>query len=138
MSSAIEKMAFLNSSSVIGSAGVAIASISKNQGSCLARGGPAQGSGALHDGEAAPAIDQVNQAARIDGDIVARDPIRSRRGIGNERGHLAHGARIADVDDAQTVRKPGARDLSAGDLFYRLVTGGHGWLRLALDAIDLE
>ena len=61
----------------------------------------------------AHAIEQVEQAAVVDGDVVALHALRTRRYVGHEVGDLLHRVRVGDVDDAQVLLVNLAKDLAA-------------------------
>src|ERR1051325_9914924 len=99
--------------------------------SLLARSRP------LDDRHSAQPVDQVDQSAIVDRDVVARHALAAGRHVGHEVRDLARRVRVLHVDDAQTLREPGERDLGAGHLLARLVAGGPHLVRaLALDRLE--
>src|SRR5882724_5836867 len=92
---------------------------------------------AFDDVQAAVAVDEIHEAARVVADVVAADAAATGR-VGNERRDLARRVRVGDVDDAQAVREPRDGNLRAAYLLARLVSARELRLRRAVDAVDLE
>src|SRR5262249_43079523 len=88
--------------------------------------------------KSAHAIDEENEPALVHEHVVARRPLCAGCRIGHEMRDLARRLWAADIDDAQTVRKPGSWNLGAGDLLDRLMAGSGLRLRRAVERLDLE
>src|SRR5262249_35227658 len=92
----------------------------------------------LEDVQAAGAVDQIDQPAIVEAPVVALDALGARRHIRHERGDLARGMRVGDIDHAQAMGEPGDRDLGAADLLAELVQPGVVLLERAVLLGDLE
>src|ERR1019366_967539 len=96
------------------------------------------GSNALEDVQPVHAIEQVDQAPVVDRYVVALD---ARYAAGGRRlvpGDFPRRVGIGEIDDAQSVRKPGDGDFGAGDFFARLVAAGERGARRAVLGFDLK
>src|SRR5258705_13242873 len=83
---------------------------------------------ALEYVQAAHAVEEIDQSAIVHGDVVALHAVGPRRHVRHVMRHLPQRVRARDVDDAQSVREPGDRDLGAGHFLARLVAAGHARL----------
>src|SRR6185503_13977132 len=93
---------------------------------------------AFQDVQAAHAVEQVNQPAFVDGNVVALHALGSLRDVRHEISHLPHCMRAGHVDDPQPPCEPRDRDLGPGDEALRgLVAAGHVRLRLVGHFLDL-
>ncbi len=71
--------------------------------------------------KAARAVDEVDQALIVKTDIIALDAVGAGRHIGHERGDFARRVRICDVDDPESMGKPGDWDFRTADIFAELM-----------------
>src|SRR5262249_52505101 len=85
------------------------------------------------DVDAANAVDEVDQAAIVDGHVVGRRALLAGSRIGQEMADLPGSERIGDVDEAEPLGEPGERDDGAAEAFRRLVAPAHRRLRAAID-----
>src|SRR5262249_35727095 len=67
----------------------------------------------LENVQAARAVDQIDQPAVVEAHVVALHALGAGRNVRHERGDLARGMWVGDIDDAQAMREPGDRNLGA-------------------------
>ena len=78
----------------------------------------------LDDMEPTKAVDHVNQAAIIDGDIICANSVTARLGVGLEMSYFFRRVRIGYINQANAAGEPGERDDRAGDDFAGLMAPG--------------
>src|SRR5262249_61348365 len=86
----------------------------------------------LDDVDAAHAVDEIDQSAVVDGDVVRGQARPGLGWVGQVMPDLARSEGIGDVDEAQTLREPGERDHGAAEALRRLMTAAHRRLRAAV------
>src|SRR5262245_23960588 len=102
------------------------------------RSSPTSGSGRkLQDVEPDVAVDQIDQAARVERDVVALRRGPTGRRLRNEMADLARAPRIGDVDDAQPAAEPDGVDDGARHALAELVRAEAGAARAAERRIKL-
>jgi hypothetical protein len=92
----------------------------------------------LENVKTTPAIDQVEEPARIDTDVVAAHACLALWHRRHERGHLARGMGICDVDDPKPVSKPCHRNFRPPHVRAGLMVAGERRLRRTIDTGHLE
>jgi hypothetical protein len=93
---------------------------------------------ALENMKTTPAIDQVEEAARVDTDVVAAHACFALWHRRHERGHLARGMGICDVDDPKPVNKLCHRNFRPPHVRAGLMAAGERRLRRTIDTGHLE
>src|SRR5262245_65677150 len=86
------------------------------------RSSPTSGSGRkLQVVEPHVAVDHIDQAARVERDVVALWRRPARRRLRNEMSNLVRAFRIGDIDDAQPAAEPDGVDDGARHALAELV-----------------
>src|SRR5262245_62650288 len=80
-----------------------------------------ESAGELQDVESLVPVDDVDEAASIDVDVIRLRRGLARRGLGDEVAGLARGERVGDVDDPQAAREPRAVDERVRHVLLELV-----------------
>src|ERR1700704_4639286 len=87
----------------------------------------------LDDVDAADAVDEVDQSARIDGHVVGGRAIRPGGGLRQIVTDFFRLERVDEIDEPKALREPGEGNDRAVKALRRLVAAGHRRLRAAVD-----